>query len=187
VIKRLIRFATIAALGSALLLSVLWWLYPQSSRFESAGTIMALAAAATGIPADRWAVAAERRARMVAALRRELAENRLLFSDPAFLPEHQGLGQVYPRLKLSAVETALLTGSFDGYRDTQIQQRLFDWRNAADDLNRRLDLTELRLCTISQLTPLELRVLRGISQGEDSFLARTRRRLEALSASLDGE
>jgi hypothetical protein len=186
-IRRLIRFATVAALGSALLLSVLWWLYPSSSRLEAGGTILALVAAVSGIPADRWAAAAERRARMVAALRRELTENRLIFDDPSFLPENQGLGQVYPRLKLSAVETALLTGPFDGYGDAEIHRNLLDWRNAADDLNRRLDLTELRLCTISQLTALELRALRGISQGEDSFLARTRRRLEALSAALEAE
>ena len=184
-IKTLIRFATGAALGSALLLSALWLVYPHATRFESGGTIMALLAAISGIPADRWAVASERRAQMVAALRRELAENRQFFTDTSFLPENQGLGQVYPRLKLSAVETALLTGSFDGHNDGEIQRHLFDWRNAAEGLNRRLDLTELRLCTIAQLSPLEMRVLRGISQGEESYLSRTLIRLNALNTTLN--
>jgi hypothetical protein len=184
-IRRLIRLATGAALGLALLFSILWWMYPRFVRFESASTILALLAAVSGIPADRWAVAAERRTNMMDALTRELTENRSFFTDASFLPENQGLGQVYPRLKLSAVETALLTGIFDGHKDAEIQTRLFDWRNAAENLNRRLDLTELRLCTISQLTPMEMRVLRGISQGEDSFLSRTLLRLEALGASLE--
>src|SRR4051812_17623085 len=107
-----IRFVTIAALAGALAIAVWWAVEPQNDRLQAASTALALVAALAGIPAERWAAETQRRHRALVSLQQELAQNRAILADSRFLPQHQGVGQVYPRLLLGAVDTAFISGAF---------------------------------------------------------------------------
>ncbi|MBO3745393.1 hypothetical protein J5X84_04875 [Streptosporangiaceae bacterium NEAU-GS5] len=153
-----IRLITFAALGGALLTGIagLFGWRP----WDASSTALALVAAIAGIPADRWAAAAEQRRQMLSALGRELDKNREVLADPRFFPERQGQSLVYPRLMLSAVDTTFISGVLGGQRDQALLRALLDWRNAAEDVNRRLDITELRLCLVEEIDMGDLVALR---------------------------
>jgi hypothetical protein len=180
-----IRLVTLSTLIAALAVSVWWWSDPGRDWLQAPSTALALVAAVTGIPADRWAGQAQARARAIAALRRELAQNQQVLLDPRFLPENQGVGQVYPRLMLGAVDTALVSGALNASRDRELVRRLLDWRNAAEDLNRRLEITELRLCIVDILDRDELLPLREMVGRPDGYFASTGRLMHELAAELD--
>jgi hypothetical protein len=185
VLRLAIRFMTLAALVAALAISVWWWTDPVRIWLEPPSTALVLVAAVCGIPADRWAAESQRRARALLSLRRELAQNRRVLTDARFRPENQGVGQVYPRLMLGAVDTTFIAGALNGRRDHDLVQRLLDWRNAAEDLNRRLDITELRLCTIDVIDRGELTLLREMLRRPDGYFAQAAQRLDELDAALD--
>lgn len=180
-----IRLVTLSTLVAALAVSVWWWTDPARDWLQAPSTALALVAAVTGIPADRWAGQAQARARAIAALRRELAQNQQVLLDPRFLPENQGVGQVYPRLMLGAVDTALVSGALNASRDRDLVRRLLDWRNAAEDLNRRLEITELRLCIVDVLEREELVPLREMLVHPDGHFAYTARLMHELAGELD--
>lgn len=180
-----LRFVTLAALFGALAVSIWWWWDPAREWLQAPGTTLALVAAVAGIPADRWAAQAQRRSRALSSLTRELAQNREVLLDPRFQPEHQGVGGVYPRLMLGAVDTALISGALDARRDADLARRLLDWHNAAQDLNRRLDITELRLCTIDQLDREELQSLRDMVRRPDGHFAMATQLMDGLQSALD--
>lgn len=180
-----IRLVTLSTLVAALAVSVWWWTDPGRDWLQAPSTALALVAAVTGIPADRWAGQAQARARAIAALRRELAQNQQVLLDPRFQPENQGVGQVYPRLMLGAVDTALVSGALNASRDRNLVRQLLDWRNAAEDLNRRLEITELRLCIVDVLEREELVPLREMLGRPDGYFAYTGRLMHELAGELD--
>lgn len=180
-----IRLVTLSTLVAALAVSVWWWTDPGRDWLQAPSTALALVAAVTGIPADRWAGQAQARARAIAALRRELAQNQQVLLDPRFQPENQGVGQVYPRLMLAAVDTALVSGALNASRDRNLVRQLLDWRNAAEDLNRRLEITELRLCIVDVLEREELVPLREMLGRPDGYFAYTGRLMHELASELD--
>lgn len=180
-----IRFTTLASLVAALAISIWWWLSPEQDWLQAPCTALALVAGLSGIPADRWAAAAARRGRALSSLRNELSQNRQVLTDPRFRPEHQGIGAVYPRLMLAALDTTLVSGALDAGRDQSLVRQLLDWRNAADDLNRRLDITEIRLCIVDAIDGEELTLLRNIARRPDGHFAQAARQLDALEATLD--
>jgi hypothetical protein len=169
-LRVVLRFVTVGALVSALAVSIWWWFDPRRDWLQAPSTALALIAAVFGIPADRWAAEAQRRARTLASLNRELDQNREILADTRFLPANQGLGMVYPRLMLGAVDTAFIAGALNSHRDRELVRYLLDWRNVAEDFNRRLDITEQRLCTLDTLSHDELASLRGIRRPDGYFI-----------------
>jgi hypothetical protein len=185
VVRLAIRFVTLASLVGAIALSIWWSTVPGTDWLQAPSQLLALLAALAGIPADRWAATAERRSRALLSLRRELLQNREVLADQRFSPESQGVGLVYPRIMLGAVDTAFISGALHPSRDQELIRRLLDWRNAAEDLNRRLDITELRLCTIEAIDREELALLRDIARRPDGYFALAVRQLTALTGALD--
>src|SRR2546429_363682 len=58
------------------------------------------------------------------------------------------------------------------------------WLHPTEDLNRRLDITELRLCTVEHLSGDELAALRNMAQ-PDGYFAAVTRRMDELRVVLD--
>jgi hypothetical protein len=168
-IRILIRLITFTALLSALSISVVWWIDPQREWLQAPSTALVLVAAVAGIPADRWAAETQRRKRALTSILHEIEQNREILEDDRFNSENQGLGQIYPRLTLSAVDTAFISNALDTRRDWDLRRCLLDWRNAAVDLNRRLDITEQRLCMVDTLDHAELLSLREIRRPDGYF------------------
>jgi hypothetical protein len=184
-LRTAIRLWTIIALLAALGVAVWWWINPQQDWLQAPSTALALIAAVCGIPADRWAVEAQRRSRALMSLRQELIQNAAILEDPRVRPDAQGIGQIYPRLMLGAVDTAFISGALTWRRDRDLLRRLLEWRNAADDLNRRLDITELRLCIVDRLDGDELSTLRNIMREPDGYFALVARRMQELRGAVE--
>lgn len=137
-----ITVATFGALAIALLLGILWFAAsPADQRWEPAVNTLALLAGLTGIFAERWAGARERRHQVLDALGHEAVRNAEVLADGRFVPATDGTPRVYPRLVLSAADTALISGAL-GARDRELFDLLHRWRDTVYEFNHRLDLTE---------------------------------------------
>jgi hypothetical protein len=186
-IRIAVSIFNVVALVVALCFALLWWLGPAWDWLEPAATTLPLLAVLTGIRAERWAAEREHRNQSFAALRREVEANVEALADPRFRPESQGVGQIYPRLALGAVTTALVSGAFNHKRDRALVRLLMDWRNIVEDFNRRLDLTELLLCTADVVDAQELVLLREIVRSPDGHFALVARHLAQLREALEVE
>jgi hypothetical protein len=124
-------------------------------------------------------------ARALSSLRHELDQNTAILRDARFRREAQSIGQVYPRLMLGAVDTAFISGALSSPRDRELLRRLLAWRNTAEDFNRRLDITEIRLCTIENLSGDELSALRDMAREPRGYFALVGRRIGELREALD--
>jgi hypothetical protein len=146
VIRRCITVVTFTALLLAVALCVVWLIVSpyRNSPLEPLVNALVVLAALTGIFAERWAGVRQRRAQTLHAVAMELARNVELLADAAFAPntEHEAQPAVFPRLLVSAADTALVSGALDPRRDIALTPLLHGWRDAATGLNRRLDLTE---------------------------------------------
>lgn len=182
-LRRTIGIATVGALLAALAVSVVWTATPGSRGFESTVTLLGLIAAATGIPAERWAAARELRDRSVTGLVQELATNRAVLDEirTAAGPVRR---RVYPRLVVSAAELAAVSGAFGAARDAALLGEVTDYRNAALELNRRLDLTELRMFATAELGIEELRSLDAALRRPGGILDAFADRLDDLARAL---
>jgi hypothetical protein len=159
---------------------VLWWLEPEVRVLEPAANVLVLIAAVAGIPADRWVTAMARRDRALRAVRAELARNREILADDRFEPRGRSAQRrVFPRLVLSAVDTAVISGALG--RDAELLSRLIDWRYVVEEVNRRLDLTELRTFTAPATDERELR---SFDTALGDYLADVRGQLEAVEAAV---
>ncbi len=177
--RTVITALTYGLLGLAFVLGVVWFFWPENDRWEPAVNSLTLVAGLTGIFVDRLSREAERRREVLAAVIDELRENDRLLSDDRFT----GTGrrrQIYPRLVVSAVDVALVSGVLVGQRDTDLVTLLHRWRDTVHELNRRLDLTEFRTFAES-VTDEELDGFQRALQGENSFLIVTRERLTQLT------
>jgi hypothetical protein len=83
------------------------------------------------------------------------------------------------------VTTALVSGALNHKRDRELVRQLMDWRNMAEDFNRRLDLTELQLCTVDIVDARDLALLREVVRRPDGHFALAGEQLERLRAALD--
>jgi hypothetical protein len=184
-LRLLIRLFTIIALVAALTISLWWCMNPTQDWLQAPSTALALIAAVSGIPADRWAAEAQSRTRALVSLRHELDQNTEILADSRFLPESQSIGQVYPRLMLGAVDTAFISGVFASPRDRELLRRLLTWRNTSEDFNRRLDITEIRLCTIERLSGDELSALRDMAKEPQGYFALVVRQMGELREALE--
>jgi len=110
---------------------------------------LTLVAGLTGIFVERLTAEAERRTEVVRAVAAELRENTRLLRDDRFSPNTPTTRQVYPRLVVSAVDLALVSGALGLRRDAELVGLLHRWRDTVHLFNRRLDLTEISTFSIS--------------------------------------
>lgn len=143
--RNVITVATFVALALALGVGIVWFgVSPPGQRWEPAVNTLALLAGLTGIFAERWASERERRDQAVNSIRTELEHNRGILADEAFSQDPAQLGRrrVYPRLMVSAVDSAFTSGALTPRRDSELIDLLHRWRATVNAVNRRLDLTE---------------------------------------------
>jgi hypothetical protein len=144
-IRRL--FSGIAVLGVLLAFVVaLVWLFeaPAKARWEPAVSVLSLAAAFTGIFAERWAGDAERRNRALEAMRDEFRSNMSALAE-AGVEQPAGAGwhpRLYPRFSAQATHDALRQGAFRSEKDDDFRKLMYKWVAVCDELNHRLTLTE---------------------------------------------
>jgi hypothetical protein len=169
--RRVISWISVVSLVWALGMSILWWYRGSWNRMEAAASTFTLIAAVVGIPAERWAASRERRNRSLHSLREELAKNRQLINDPRFTTSSGAAAtrKVYPRLLLSAVDTSLISGAFEVRGDSDLLDLLYRWRDAVQELNRRLDLTEIHLFSVPKISSDEVRTFEEALHGEDGY------------------
>lgn len=179
--RRLVTSATYGLLGVAFALGVLWFLLPDEARWEPAVNSLTLIAGVTGIFVERLTAAAERRSEVLGAVADELAENQRLLETGFSTTRRR---DVYPRLVVSAVDRAVVSGVLDTSRDTDLVRNLHRWRDEVFAVNRRLDLTEM-LTFSATATEDDLVAFQQALHGERSYLAGTREQLAELRAQLE--
>ena len=179
--RRLVATATYGLLGVAFVLGVLWFVVPEEARWEPAVNSLTLIAGVTGIFFERYTAAAERRSEVLGAVADELAENQRLL-ETGFATTRRR--DVYPRLVVSAVDRAVVSGVLDTSRDTDLVRMLHRWRDEVFAVNRRLDLTEM-LTFSATATEDDLVAFQQALHGESSYLAGTREQLAELRSQLE--
>ncbi len=166
-------------LGLAFVLGVIWFFFPGNSRWEPAVNSLTLVAGLTGIFVERLSAEAERRTEVLRAVADELQENTRLLSDERFSPTAPTQRQVYPRLVVSAVDLALVSGALGRHRDAELVGLLHRWRDTVHLFNRRLDLTEISTFS-NTISSAELAAFHRALHRENSYFAATREMLETL-------
>ena len=170
-------------LGLAFVLGVIRFLWPGNARWEPAVNSLTLVAGLTGIFVERLSAEAERRTEVLRAVSDELQENTRLLSDDRFSPGQRNHRQVFPRLVVSAVDLALVSGALGRHRDAELVGLLHRWRDTVHLFNRRLDLTEISTFS-NTISPQELAAFHRALHRENSYFAATREMLDALLSRL---
>ena len=170
-------------LGLAFTLGVIWFFWPDNSRWEPAVNSLTLVAGLTGIFVERLTAEAERRTEVLRTVADELQENIRLLNDARFSPQAPTSRQIYPRLVVSAVDAALVSGALGLHRDAELVGLLHRWRDTVHLFNRRLDLTEISTFSAST-SEEELAAFHRALHRKDSFFTGTREQLEALATRL---
>jgi hypothetical protein len=179
--RSIVTAVSYGLLGLAFVLGVIWFFWPDNSRWEPAVNSLTLVAGLTGIFVERLTAEAERRTEVLRAVTDELQENTRLLNDERFSPQAPTNRQIYPRLVVSAVDAALVSGALGLHRDAELVGLLHRWRDTVHLFNRRLDLTEIS--TFSATTSQEeLAAFHRALHRKDSFFTGTREQLEALVA-----
>ena len=185
VLRRLVSAVTMLLVLLALAISVAWFFDMQGgSRFEPAVEGVGLIGALVGVFADRRVAAWERRHQTLLTLGDELSENGRVLYSPVFREKPRGSGPqwVYPRLRTSAVEAALATGTLMDFGDTELLRCVHRWRQDASDFNHRLDLMELRGLLVEK--DGEPQRLHAQMMRDGGAMARLREQLAAIIAHL---
>ncbi|MGW6278304.1 hypothetical protein [Kribbella sp. NPDC055071] len=170
-------------LALAFVLGVIWFISPGNARWEPAVNSLTLVAGLTGIFVERLTAEAERRTEVLRAVRDELQENTKLLYDDRFSPNAPTTRQVYPRLVVSAVDLALVSGALGLHRDAELVGLLHRWRDTVHLFNRRLDLTEISTFS-NTISAAELAAFHRALHRENSYFAATRATLDTLLARL---
>jgi hypothetical protein len=184
----LITAATLSSITASAVISAYWFADPRaSSRFEPAVQMLGLAAGVTGLLAERRAAARERRLQAIASLVDEFRKSAAILDDPRFAhhTEASARPQVYPRLPVSATDSAMISGALAGRRDAKLLRHLYAWRDDVNGFNRRLDLTELRLFTAGLHG--EIGEFERALHSDDGYLNELRRQVRELLAYLGGD
>ncbi|WP_157436484.1 hypothetical protein [Actinospica robiniae] len=175
---RLITFGLLFALFA----EAVWWCFvPNSALLQPVNAVLAVAAAIFAIPADRLAAAADQRKQTLMALRHEIVRNTGLLAEARQLALAPTYGQIYPRLAHSAMSPAILFSALNHGRDRRVLELALEWQSIAFDLNRRLEMTELRLCTGEPADRAELDLLRDIASRPDGHFAKAAAALVVLA------
>lgn len=178
--RLVITYATFGALTVALLVGIVWFVVsPAGQRWEPAVNTLALLAGITGIFAERWAAERERRNQAISSITTELRHNRELLNDDAFQPTDLRRRRVYPRLMVSAVDSAFTSGALSPRRDGELIDALHRWRATVNAVNRRLDLTES--LTFATTSDDEIEQFNRALHRDDGYLRGVRELLGELS------
>ena len=182
-IRQAITIFTFLALLAAVATCVVWiFVSPhENTPLDPVVNILVISSALTGIFAERWAGARQRRSQALNALAAELHRNAALLDDDLSPAESEPTGgpTVYPRLLVSAADTALVSGALDRRRDSALLSQLHGWRDTVYGVNQRLDLTELLM--FSTNSPMELRNYRRALHSDSSYLSSARQSLTELT------
>ena len=146
--RRLWAGLTFSALLGALTVAVLWFFSAApAGRWEPATSSLGLIAAVTGIYAERYTAAMERRQEATKAVIAECERNATTFTDERFDRDRKGRGRpkVYPRFSSSATDRVLTAAVFSPKTDPALIRALSEWSTVCQELNHRLDLTELMI------------------------------------------
>jgi hypothetical protein len=176
----LIAVATSGSVGVSVVISVVWFVTAQSgSRFEPAVAMLGLLAGLIGVLTERRVAAQERRHVSLTTLADELRRSAVILADPRFTLDHKVPRPcVYPRLPVSATDAALISGALAERSDTELLQRLHNWRDEVNEFNRRLGLTEIRLFTVR--VPAEIAEFERALHRSDGYLSQMRSHLHDL-------
>jgi hypothetical protein len=145
---------TVVGLFGALVVSVVWLFVSQpAGRWEPAVTCLGLMAAFAGIYAERWATDNERRKQAFSALQGEYERNANSFSKSQVegSPAKGFRARVYPRFSAFATQEVLTRAVFASRKDAQLREVLYSWAAVCEELNHRLNLTELLIFTTPSL------------------------------------
>lgn len=183
--RTVVTVVTYGLLGVAFVLGIIWFFWPGNSRWEPAVNTLTLVAGLSGIFVERLTAEAERRSEVLRAVVDELQENTRLLNDERFSPDAPTSRQVYPRLVVSAVDLALVSGALGLHRDADLVGLLHRWRDTVHLFNRRLDLTEISTFS-NTISPAELAAFHRALHRENSYFAATREKLQNLLANLPG-
>ncbi|MDT3396280.1 hypothetical protein RKE29_06445 [Streptomyces sp. B1866] len=167
---------TFGALAAALAVCVSWLVTaPPGNRWEPVIQTLALVAAISGVFAERLAAAQERERQTLRALADELAKNTAILYDPRFAPldPDRPVHRVFPRPVLSATDAALVSGVLADRGHSALVALLHAWRDTVHELNRRLDLAELRSFVVEAQSAELLSVDRDLRR-TDGHLHRAR-------------
>jgi hypothetical protein len=157
-----------------------------SARFEPLVTGLGIVGGVIGVIADREAARRDRREHTAAVLAGELRTNAATLAAERSATERSAtarpLPRVYPRLRVSAVEAAIVSGGVQELGDPGLGTLLHAWRDTAHDYNRRLDITEL-LAFLSR-DPAQVRALDRALHRPDGHLTDVADQLTTLLARL---
>ncbi|HSV65560.1 MAG TPA: hypothetical protein VLJ59_06595 [Mycobacteriales bacterium] len=182
-----IAVATFGCICVAWVISGVWlFVASGTSRFEPAVQILGLLAGVTGILAERRATGQERRRLALTSLADELRRGAATLADPRLAPADgtNRRPRVYPRLPVSAVDAALVSGALAEQDDAGLLGRLHEWRDVVSGFNRRLDLTEMRIFTAGAAE--EIPDFDRALHRSDGYLDQIRRHLHELQDYVDG-
>jgi ABC-type transporter Mla subunit MlaD len=184
--RLVITALTFGALAVAAGLGIAWLVVsPGDQRWEPAVNTLALLAGISGIFAERWAAERERRLQAVESIRAELAHDVEVLDDDAFSMDPDGFRRrrVYPRLVVSAVDSAFASGALSRRRDGELIRRLHAWRDIVNTVNRRLDLTESLTFATGSMDEVE--AFNRALHRSDGYLTGVRELLVELQSYLD--
>ncbi|MFE3541732.1 hypothetical protein ACFXK0_02035 [Nocardia sp. NPDC059177] len=180
-----LRSLTAGLLVAVLVHSVVWCFDAQRPVMQPINALLLIAAAICGIPADRVTAAAEGRRQALRAMAHDLARSSILLGEARDLAARPKPGQIYPRLRLAALDAAVFMNALHKHRDQDILQRALDVQNMAFELNRRLEITEVRLCTAENIQRTEIDYLAASAVSPDGPFARTAAALTGLREAVD--
>ncbi|MCF2528676.1 hypothetical protein [Yinghuangia soli] len=138
---RTLPLLTYTFLSGALVAGAAWIATARS--LEAVVNTLVLLGGATGVLNERRAAARRGRRLALSAITAETAWNRDVLGNAPFRPGTAPPSDLtLPRLRVRAVETALVTAVFQGRGDQVLAGLLTAWCDAADDLNHRLAVVE---------------------------------------------
>lgn len=142
-----IGYVTVILLALAFAAGV-WGLSTEPGRtdFHLIVETFAVAAALTGLFAERVAARVERRHAAIRAVRKELVDNiELVERDPRFELQdaRKPEPRIYPRVEVGATDACLAQAALTDDGDAERAAALTQWREQAQTFNRTLGVIEL--------------------------------------------
>ena len=87
---------------------------------------------------------------------------------------------MYPRLPVSAVDAAVVSGALSQRGDADLLNRLHQWRDEANGFNRRLEITEMCVFSDKETAEQEMAEFDRALHQDNGYLDQIRRDLGEL-------